>query len=363
METEGSVGPAGPSTKLQVWWKRLFQGNGPKVIEKYIQHPLLDSALSWKHICPYAPNTHKDTFLLRPSSFHRSRANSHCPEEWDVWFLCLWLYHFSQHWAEMKHWVFFWSCFFVPVGRTCRRSLALKPWVFPSHPNVCFLGTNKSAVSFPGLYISLAVWFSHKNISKSFVNFLAFGVQFLQWLAEFQELFHFGVSISKMPINRSLPLQYNVWVKMTFYYSSNVIVFPVGLIIPISTQNSYWCHPHFKFLLKIILNSESCYIFLLLPIIVFSGQSKTGCLYAVILPVYITSYPWNVWVIMQRFKFLFHLCWGWCMCAMAYMYRTEVPSLLPLSGFQAVELNIFQLGSKCCTHWAILLTPYIIFYM
>lgn len=102
--------------------------------------------------------------------------------------LCLWLCSFAQHWAEMKHCVFCWRCVFVLIRRA-RRSPVPWPgaptWVFPSHSNVCFPGSNKYAVSSPCLCTS-AVWFSHKNISEPFVNFLAFGVQFLQLLAEFQ---------------------------------------------------------------------------------------------------------------------------------------------------------------------------------
>lgn len=67
-----------------------------------------------------------------------------------------------------------------------------------------------------------------------------------------------------MPINLPLPLQYYVWVTMTFYYSSNVITFQIGLITPISTQHSYRCHLQIKYLLEIILNPESCYSFFLL---------------------------------------------------------------------------------------------------
>lgn len=152
---------------------------------------------------------------------------------------------------------------FGSCGENMPKRPGTQPLGIPQPPQcLCFLGSNKCAVSSPGLCTSLAVWFSHENISKPFVNFPAFGAQFLQRLAGVEELFHFGVSISKMPINLSLALQYYVWVKMTFYYSSNVTVFPVGLIIPISTQNSYWCHPQIKFPLKIILNPESCYVFL-----------------------------------------------------------------------------------------------------
>lgn len=249
--------------------------------------------------------------------------------------------------GRSKAWLFCWSCFFFPVGRTCRRGLALQARVFPSHPNVCFLGSNQCAISSPGLCTTFTVWFSHKNISKPFVNFLAFGGQFLQWLAEFQELFHFGVSISKMPINLSLPLQYYVWVKMTFYYSSSVIVFPIGLIIPIPTQNSYWCHPQIKFLLKVILNPESCYVFLFFPIIAFSGQSKTGCLCVVILPVSIISYPWKAWIMIHRLKFF--ISWGvGCglhVCRGVHVQNRGQPvgfsSLLTLAGERA---HISQLG-------------------
>lgn len=169
-----------------------------------------------------------------------------------------------------------------------------------------------------------------------------------------------------MPVNLSSALQYYVWVKMTFYYSSNVTVFPVSLIIPVSTPNSYWCHPQIKFPLKIILNPEPCYVFPF-PFIAFSGQSKTGCLWAVIFPVSIISYPWKAWVIMHRLTFfvLFvgegSTCAPWHTCA---EQRTACGSQLPPSTkwVSGIEL-IFQLRSKSFTHWATLMAPHIIFYM
>lgn len=124
-------------------------------------------------------------------------------------------------------------------GENLPKRPGTQPWVFPSHPDASAFWAPTNVQSLPWASVLLLQFdFSHKNISKPFVNFLAFGGQFLQGLAGFEELFHLGVSISKMPINLSLALQYYVWVTMTFYYSSSVTVFPAGLIIPISTQNS-----------------------------------------------------------------------------------------------------------------------------